>query len=316
LVFILYLAVVPQPDPYLYFMIKKKIVIAGGTGFIGQFLERKFVTEGYDVVIISRGGSNIHWGDEQGIIQALEGAELLINLAGKSVDCRYNEANKHEILRSRTGTTLQLGKALLECKQPPVLWLNSSTATIYRHADDRPMTEQGGEIGSGFSVSVAKAWEEALFSVDLPKTRKVALRIAIVLGKGGGVIVPYLNLVHYGLGGRQGNGNQMFSWIHLEDLYRIILFVQQHEEIDGAINCVAPYPVKNKEQMRTFRKLRQQRFGLPMPRWLLKMGAAMIGTETELVLKSRWVLPERLLKNGFEFKYPTLEEALKDILEV
>jgi uncharacterized protein (TIGR01777 family) len=177
------------------------------------------------------------------------------------------------------------------------------------------MTELEGEIGGGFSVSVAKAWEEALFSIDLPKTRKVVLRMAIVLGKGGGVIVPYLNLVHYGLGGHQGNGKQMFSWIHLEDLYRIILFVQQHEELEGVINCAAPYPVKNKEQMRTFRKLRAQRFGLPMPRWLLKIGAAMIGTETELVLKSRWVLPERLLKSGFVFKYPTLEEALKGILE-
>lgn len=296
-------------------MIQKKVVLAGGTGFIGQFLERKFTDEGYHVVVISRGPDKIHWNDGQGIIQALEGAELLINLAGKSVDCRYNEANKQEILRSRTETTIQLGKALQQCKQPPALWLNSSTATIYRHAEDRPMTESDGETGSGFSVSVAKAWEEALYSVDLPATRRVALRIAIVLGKGGGVIVPYLNLVHYGLGGYQGNGNQMFSWIHLEDLYRIIRFVQQHKELEGAINCAAPYPVKNKEQMRIFRKLRAQRFGLPMPRWLLKMGAGMIGTETELVLKSRWVLPERLLKQGFEFKYPTLEEALKDILE-
>jgi uncharacterized protein (TIGR01777 family) len=294
---------------------KKKIVIAGGTGFIGQFLEQKFVGEGYEVIIISRGGNNLHWGDEQGIVQALEGAELLINLAGKSVDCRYNEANKQEILRSRTETTLQLGNAIGKCKQPPALWLNSSTATIYRHADDRPMTEQEGEIGSGFSVSVAKAWEEVFFSFDLPETRQVALRTAIVLGKGGGVIVPYLNLVHYGLGGYQGNGNQMFSWIHLEDLYRIIQFVQQHEELEGAINCAAPYPVKNREQMRIFRKLRGQRFGLPMPHWLLKIGAAMIGTETELVLKSRWVLPDRLLKQGFEFKYPTLNEALKNILE-
>jgi uncharacterized protein len=295
---------------------KKKIVIAGGTGFIGQFLERKFVAEGYDVIIVSRTSGHVHWDDESGIITALEGAEMLINLAGKSVDCRYNEANKQEILRSRTETTLQLGKALLACKQPPALWLNSSTATIYRHAEDKPMTEVEGEIGSGFSVSVAKAWEEALFSFTLPETRQVALRIAIVLGKGGGVIVPYLNLVHYGLGGYQGNGNQMFSWIHLEDLYRIILFIQKHEELEGAINCSSPYPIKNKVQMRILRNLRGQRFGLPMPRWLLKIGAAMIGTETELVLKSRWVLPDRLLKQGFEFKHPTLEEALKDILEV
>lgn len=316
MVFIFYLAALPQPDPYLYSMIQKKVVLAGGTGFIGQFLERKFVAEGYAVVVISRSPDKVHWNDEQGIIQALEGAEMLINLAGKSVDCRYNKANKQEILQSRTGTTILLGKALQQCRQPPALWLNSSTATIYRHAEDRPMTESDGEIGSGFSVSVARAWENALFSIDLPATRQVALRIAIVLGKGGGVIVPYLNLVHYGLGGYQGNGNQMFSWIHLEDLYRIILFIQQHKELEGAINCAAPYPVKNKEQMRIFRKWSAQRFGLPMPRWLLKIGARMIGTEMELVLKSRWVLPEQLLKQGFEFKYPTLEEAIKDILEV
>lgn len=296
-------------------MMEKKIVIAGGTGFIGQFLERQFVAAGYNIVVISRGPGKVHWDDGPGIVQALEGAEMLINLAGKSVDCRYNEANKEEILRSRTGTTQQLGEALAKCLQPPPLWLNSSTATIYRHAEDKPMTEREGEVGEGFSVSVAKAWEEAFFSFNLLHTRQVALRIAIVLGKDGGVIIPYLNLVHYALGGYQGNGKQMFSWIHLEDLYRIVLFIQQHEEIAGAVNCSAPYPVTNRELMRTLRVQRGQRFGLPMPRWLLKMGAAMIGTETELVLKSRWVLPERLLKSGFAFEYPTLEVALKDILK-
>lgn len=296
-------------------MSKQKIVIAGGTGFIGQFLERKFMAEGLRVIIIARSQGKVHWDDEDAMIDALNGADMLINLAGKSVDCRYNEKNKAEILRSRTETTKLLGAAIRKCKQPPALWLNSSTATIYRHAEDKPMTERDGEIGSGFSVSVAKAWEEAFFSFDLQHTRQVALRIAIVLGKGGGVMVPYVSLVQHGLGGRQGSGHQMFSWIHLEDLYRVILFIRDHKEITGAVNCAAPQPVRNKEQMRIFRKLRQQKFGLPLPEWLLKIGAALIGTEPELVLKSRWVVPQRLKEYGFEFRYPTMEEALKDILD-
>jgi uncharacterized protein len=295
-------------------MTEKKIVIAGGTGFIGQYLKAKFEAEGARVVVISRGSADVEWKDEQAVVAALDGAEILINLAGKSVDCRYNENNRNEILQSRTETTKQLGEAIKQCKHPPALWLNSSTATIYRHAEDRPMTESTGEIGSGFSVSVAKAWEETFFAFNLPNTRQVALRIAIVLGKGGGVMVPYMSLVHYALGGFQGNGKQMFSWIHVEDLYRIISFIQEHTGLKGPINCAAPYPVKNKEQMRILRTVANSRFGLPLPRWLLKIGAALIGTETELVLKSRWVLPERLLQNGFTFKYPTLEQALQHIL--
>ena len=295
-------------------MKKGKIVIAGGTGFIGQSFTKRFEEEGYEVVHISRRAEHVNWEDRNGMVAALEGADMLINLAGRTVDCRYNEKNKQEILLSRTKTTSLLGEALLECKQAPELWLNSSTATIYRHAEDRAMTEANGEIGTGFSVSVAKAWEEMFFSFDLPNTRQVALRIAIVLGSNGGVIAPYLNLVQYGLGGYQGNGKQMFSWIHVKDLFRIVQFVNEHKELSGAVNCAAPNPVTNKELMRGFRKVTQRKFGLPMPKWLLKLGAFMIGTETELVLKSRWVLPERLLKSGFEFKYPLLQKALEDVV--
>ena len=162
---------------------KKKIVIAGGTGFVGQYIKEKFTNAGFEVIIISRQPNQLFWTDNLGIIEALDGAELLINLAGKSVNCRYNEKNKKEILDSRTRTTEILGNALLACKNPPSLWINSSTATIYRHAEDRPMTEDNGEIGTGFSVEVAQAWEKSLFAFQLPQTRKVALRIAIVLGR-------------------------------------------------------------------------------------------------------------------------------------
>jgi uncharacterized protein (TIGR01777 family) len=164
---------------------EKKIVIAGGTGFIGKYLAKRFHENGYKVLIVSRDYNHINWNNEQALATALEHSELLINLAGKSVDCRYNKKNKAEILQSRTETTKALGKAILKCKNPPPLWINSSTATIYRHAEDKPMTEDSGEIGKGFSVNVATSWEESFFSFTLPCTKQVALRIAIVLGKEG-----------------------------------------------------------------------------------------------------------------------------------
>lgn len=293
---------------------KQKIVIAGGTGFIGRYLAHMFRSQGQEVLIIARSAGSIAWTDTEGIAQALEGADLLINLAGKSVDCRYHERNKTAILLSRTETTKILGRAIAACLNPPPLWINSSTATIYRHAMDRPMTESRGEIGSGFSVDVARQWEHSFFSFSLPRTRQVALRIAIVLGSGGGVIGPLKRLVCCGLGGRQGSGQQQFSWIHLEDLFRIILFLQSRQDMSGVYNCAAPQPVPNEVLMRTLRRVCKVPAGLPMPKWLLEAGAVLIRTETELILKSRWVLPERLEEAGFRFKYPRLGPALEQII--
>jgi len=293
---------------------KKKIVIAGGTGFIGQYLEKKFTNSGYEVIIISRQSHHLSWTNHRGIVEALDHAEMLINLAGKSVNCRYNDTNKKEILSSRTETTHILGTALLACEYPPPLWINSSTATIYRHAEDKPMTEASGEIGTGFSVDVAKEWEKSLFSYKLTQTRQVALRITIVLGKGGGVMPAFQNLVKFGLGGVQGTGSQMFSWIHIEDLYRIILFLNENENLSGVFNCASPQAVTNRELMAHLRSAMNQNFGLPSPKWLLEMGAVLIRTETELILKSRWVVPERIEKEGFEFTFDTLEKALKQII--
>jgi uncharacterized protein (TIGR01777 family) len=294
---------------------KKKIVIAGGTGFIGQYLDREFSKSGYEVIIISRQAHHLSWMDHVSIVEALEDSEMLINLAGKSVNCRYNEKNKKEILHSRTETTHLLGEALGECKNPPQLWINSSTATIYRHAEDKPMTENAGDIGAGFSVDIAKAWEESLFSFHLPGTRQIALRMAIVLGDDGGVMEPYRNLVRFGLGGVQGSGNQMFSWIHIEDVYRIILFLQENHRLDGVFNCSAPRPITNREFMAKLRKTMNRKIGFPSPRWMLEMGAIFMRTETELVLKSRWVVPERLEEEGFHFKYETIGKALEQILK-
>ena len=292
----------------------KKIVIAGGTGFIGNYLRKRFSDLGYDIKVISRQANHIKWDNTNAIMEALENASMLINLAGKSVDCRYNEKNKKEIFESRINTTKILGAVIEQLKNPPALWINSSTATIYRHAEDRAMTEKEGEIGSGFSVNVATNWEKAFFDFHLPETRQVALRMAIVLGTTGGVIKPLKRLAQFGLGGKQGSGNQMFSWLHIEDLYRIIVFIQQNENIQGVVNTVAPNPVENKTLMQLLRKHVHSKIGLSMPKWLLKIGAVLISTETELILKSRWVIPEKLLQQGFVFTYPTLDEALQQIL--
>ena len=288
--------------------------MAGGTGFTGRYLQQRFGTMGYEVIVISRQEKHINWNDTGAITAALNGAVMLINLAGKSVDCRYNEKNKKEIYDSRINTTRILGDAVLACSSPPQLWINSSTATIYRHARDRPMTESTGEIGSGFSVGIATSWEKTFFGFDLPATRQVALRMAIVLGKDAGVIPPLMNLVRFGLGGKQGSGKQMFSWIHIEDLFNVIVFIQQNPGLSGVFNTAAPGPVTNKTLMQLLRKHMGVRIGLPTPAWLLAMGAVLIKTETELVLKSRWVLPQRLSAAGFRFQFPELDTALKDIL--
>ena len=293
---------------------KKKVVLAGGTGFIGRYLEKQFIQQNYEVIIISRQPQHIAWTDTKGIKAAVDNAELVINLAGKSVDCRYNEKNKKEIFDSRTETTKIIGEAILSALTPPELWINSSTATIYRHAEDRPMTETTGEIGEGFSVEVAKAWEKSFFDFNLPQTRQAALRIAIVLGKDGGVMTPFKNLVTFGLGGVQGPGTQMFSWVHIEDVYRIMLFIKDRKDLQGVFNCSAPKPISNKHFMAEMREKMNRKIGLPSPRWMLEIGAVVIRTETELILKSRWVIPERLEKEGYQFKYPKIDEALAEIL--
>lgn len=290
----------------------KKAVIAGGTGFIGTYLKEKYERLGYRVYIISRQSEHIQWDDTYSMKDALDGAKLVINLAGRSVNCRYTEANKREIFNSRTETTEALGRAIEACSTAPELWINASTATIYRHAEDRPMTEDGGEIGRGFSVAVAKAWEDSFFSFQLPDTRQVALRIAIVLGDGG-VMEPYRKLVKYGLGGKQGNGRQMFSWIHIEDLYRTIRFMQHRDELSGVFNASAPNPLANKQWMNELRQSINRRAGLPATKWMLETGAAALRTETELILKSRWVVPERLVREGFRFRYPALKNALANL---
>lgn len=310
-----------------------RVVIGGSTGFMGRYLLPRLRAEGREVVTISRSGADIRWGDQVEIDRAVDGASLVIGLAGKSVNCRYTPENRAEIFRSRLDTTGSLSTAITRASAPPALWVNSSTATIYRHAEDRPMTESTGEIGTGFSVEVAKAWEKALFADDLPETRRVALRSTIVLGHGG-VLEPLRNLARLGLGGPQYDGRwpvsaarraagtghvfgarrglQRFSWVHIEDVARIIDFLERTPTLDGPVNAASPNPVDNVEFMETVRRVLGARLGPPMPRWMLELGAIGIRTETELILKSRWVLPEKLTAAGFEFRYPDLEAAVRE----
>ena len=287
------------------------VVIAGASGFIGKHLSRRFTEDGWNVRTIGRSPlASATWSDEAAITAALEGADLLVNLAGRTVNCRYNRRNRAEILASRVSTTRVLGTALSRCSAPPPTWLNASTGTIYRDARDRPQTEDDGDLGEGFSVNVARAWEAALAEAPAPATRKVALRIAIVLGPGGGVMRPLATLARLGLGGPMGPGTQKFSWIHVEDLYRTIRFLHSRTELDGPVNVATPEAVSNRELMRSVRRAYRVPLGLPTPAWLLKLGAVIIRTETELVLKSRWVEPRKLLDAGFTYRYPTLDTAL------
>lgn len=290
------------------------VVIAGASGYIGGCLRRTFEAQGIRVRTIGRGSSNdAMWTDPAALIDVLDGSDILVNLAGRSVSCRYSKHNADEILRSRIGTTAALGRAVAATTEPAQLWVNASTGTIYRDARDRPMGEDG-ELGSGFSVEVARAWERELW--DAPTdVRKIALRMTIVLGAGGGAVNPFINLARIGFGGRMGDGGQRFSWTHVEDVARSIVHLYLHPEISGPVNVAAPEVVTNAQLMERVRGAMGRRHGLPEPAWLLELGARIIRTEAELVLKSRWVDARVLRESGFEFAYPTLDAALGEIAD-
>jgi uncharacterized protein (TIGR01777 family) len=308
-----------------------RIVLAGGSGQMGTLLARHFHERGHHVTVIARsvqpapwrvmqwdGATVGDWGRE------LEGADLLINLAGRSVNCRYTPENRRTIKESRVQSTLLLGRAIAQLADPPRLWMNASTATIYRHALDRAMDENTGEIGGNerdcpsswrFSIDVATSWEEAFFAAATPRTRKIALRSAMVMSPDrGGIFAELLRLVRLGLGGTAGSGKQFVSWIHGADFIRSIEFLMAHEEFDGPVNLAAPNPLPNREFMLALRRAWGTRVGLPAPRPVLEVGAVFLGTETELILKSRRVVPGRLLRAGFEFQFPEWPGAARDLV--
>jgi len=300
----------------------KKLIITAGTGFLGQVLVNHFKDKFEEIVILTRGNSKtidgikyVNWNARtfSGWENELENATVLINLAGKSVDCRYTKENKKEILLSRIESTKILNKAVLNCKNPPKHWLNSSTSTIYRFSLDKQMDEINGEIGNDFSINVALSWEKAFFKTETPHTLKTALRTSIVLGKNGGAFIPLKTLARTGFGGKQGKGNQFVSWIHEEDFANSVDFIIQ-KEITGVINVVSPEPIRNSDFMQKLRKAVGFPFGIPVNIFLLKIGSFLIRTEAELVLKSRNVIPKRLLENGFKFKFENVDEAFKNLL--
>jgi uncharacterized protein (TIGR01777 family) len=248
----------------------------------------------------------------------VDGAESVINLAGKSVDCRYNEANRQAIIASRVDSTRVLGEAIVQSDQPPRVWLNASSATIYQHTFDTPMDESG-ETGATpaakdeFSIEVIRRWERALDEAQTPHTRKVALRITLVFARDGGVFPVLRRLARLGLGGAMGSGRQYVSWIHLADFCRAVEWIIAHDALNGPVNFAAPNPLPNRETMRLIRQNCGAPFGLPATEGMLEIGAFFLRTETELLLKSRRVVPGKLSASGFQFQFAELSPALKNL---
>ncbi|SDQ65678.1 hypothetical protein SAMN05421664_2044 [Chryseobacterium soldanellicola] len=298
---------------------KMKIIVAAGTGFLGKNLEKYFTEKGNEVYILTRNPkrkNEIHW-DAKSLGEwqnQLENSDVLINLTGKSVDCRYTEKNKQEIYSSRINSTKVLQQAVDHCINKPKIWLNASSATIYIHSENQLNTEENGIIGDDFSMNICKSWEKEFFTVKNENIRKVALRTSIVLGNNGGAFPKLKLITKLGLGGKQGRGNQNVSWIHIDDFCKAIEHIIDHENMRGVINITAPNPLSNKEFMMKLRKEMKVPFGLNAPVWQLEIASIFLKTETELLLKSRNVYPERLVNNGFEFSYPTIESAFKNLI--
>jgi uncharacterized protein (TIGR01777 family) len=314
-----------------------RIVLPGGSGQVGRMLARFFQERGHYVTVLTRlpyadTYRTVRWdGENVGPwIDYLEGTDVCINLTGRSVNCRYTPANRAAIYHSRIGSTRLLGEVIRGLEEPPWVWLNASTATIYRHALDRPMHEATGELGGrewltarrrvpetwNFSVRVAKDWEAAFFEAETPRTRKVALRSAITMSPvPGNAFAILLNLVRLSLGGTQGNGRQYVSWIHELDFARAVEFLIAREDMVGPVNVAAPQPVPNREFMAILRDAWGIPNGLPAPAPLIELAAVFLRTESELVLKSRRVVPGRLLDAGFKFMFPTWAEAAADLVD-
>jgi uncharacterized protein (TIGR01777 family) len=307
-----------------------KIVIPGGNGQVGRVLAKAFVADGHDVAVLSRKPIDAPWrmigwdGETLGDwTRQIDGADVVINLAGRSVNCRYGARNRRDIIDSRVRSTRAVGEAIAKSAQPPRVWLQASTATIYAHRFDAPNDEATGILGGDepgapdtwrFSIDVAKAWEQATGEAVVPQTRKVLLRSAMTMSPdGGGVFDVLLGLVRYGLGGKTGDGRQYMSWIHDRDFVRAAYWLIEHDEFTGAVNLASPNPIPNAEFMRALRDAWGIRFGLPATRWMLEIATFFMRTESELVLKSRRVVPTRLLQSGFQFEFPQWRDAAADL---
>lgn len=307
-----------------------KIVIPGGSGQVGTVLAWAFHNDGHDVVVLSRKPTVSEWRtviwDAETIsdwADEIDGADVVINLAGRNVNCRYNAENRREIMDSRVNSTKVVGEAIAKSSNPPKVWLQASTATIYAHRFDAANDDVTGIIGGNepdvpdtwnFSIDVATSWERAANEIETPRTRKVLMRSAITLSPDrDGIFDVLLGLVRRGLGGTAGDGKQYISWIHDQDFVRSVYWLIEHEELSGPVNLASPCPLANKDFMRILRDTWGASFGLPAPKWMLEIGAVLMRTETELILKSRRVVPTRLLESGFEFEFPHWEQAARDL---
>ncbi len=306
-----------------------KIVIPGGSGQVGTMLARAMHADGHEVVLLSRRPAATPWravewdGRTGGAwIRELDGADALINLAGQSVNCRYHQRNRRAIMSSRIESTRAVGKALQQVARPPHVWLQASTATIYAHRYDAPNDERTGILGGQepdapsswkFSIDVATAWEREAIEHQSPRTRQVLLRSAMTMSPDSGGVFDYL--LRLGLGGTCGRGDQFMSWIHEYDFIRSVYWLIDHSELAGPVNLAAPYPLTNREFMRALRTAWGISLGLPAPTWLLEFGTLVLRTESELVLKSRRVVPTRLLQSGFEFAYRAWSDAAGELCD-
>lgn len=298
----------------LFFILyKMKILIAGGTGFIGTYLSKQFKNKGFDVHFVSRSKAHVQWNEAE-LINALEETTILINLAGKTINCRHTPENKKLIYNSRIDTTNMLGGALLKCKSKPELWINASASAFYKSDNEHCQTESNFKQGDDFLAKTVQDWEKAFFDYTIPGVRQVALRTSVVLGKGGGAFEPLKMLTKFGLGGKAGSGKQYFSWIHIEDYYRIIEYVIATESLVGAVNATSPEPVSNAGFMKAMRKAMGCIIGLPAPEFAIRLGARFINTEADLLLSPVRFCPELLLKNGFKFNYPDCDSAIKKLI--
>jgi uncharacterized protein len=253
----------------------------------------------------------------------VDGADVVINLAGRSVNCRYTKANRESILTSRVNSTRAIGEVIGRASRPPRVWLQASTATIYAHRYDAPNDERAGILGGGernapdtwrFSIDVATAWERTLNEAVTPRTRKILMRSAMTMSPDpGGIFDTLLGLVRFGLGGKAGDGRQYVSWIHYEDFIRAVLWLIDHDDVAGPVNVASPNPLPYAEFMRLLRSAWAIPVGLPATKWMVEIGTLLMGTESELVLKSRRVIPGRLLEAGFQFLHPDWAEAARDL---
>jgi uncharacterized protein len=305
-----------------------RIVIPGGTGQLGGVLARAFRARGDEVVVIGRGARDgiSSWdGRTLGAwANDVDGADVVINLAGRTVNCRYTEANLGVMMSSRVDSTRVVGEAIARAARPPRVWLQMSTATIYAHRFDAPNDEATGQMGGHEpdapaywrrSIEIAEAWERALAEAPTPRTRKVAMRTAMVMcGEPGGVFDVLSRLTRLGLGGSIGGGAQFVSWIHERDFVRAVELLAARDGLEGAVNLASPGPLPQREFMAALRAAWRAPIGLPATKWMVEVGAFFLRTDTELVLKSRRVLPGRLRDAGFAFEWPDWSLAARELV--